>query len=147
MSGERTFVWGTAKTLEASGLAIANNAVVQADDAIYSVETDGASFPDADFVLVGTFGVAPTENAVIALYAQPLDIDGVKDTDAPEATRPTRFVGSFMLNNVTTEQVLLIEAFGLPRKAYYYLHNNGSGQQLNAGWTLKVTPRTDKLAV
>ena len=67
--------------------------------------------------------------------------------EVPEATRPTRFVGSFIINNVTGEQVLQLEAFGLPRKADYYIHNNGSGQSAAAGWTLKVTPRTDKLAV
>ncbi|WP_267875197.1 hypothetical protein [Massilia sp. Leaf139] len=42
--------------------------------------------------------------------------------------------------------MLLLEAFGLPRRADYYVYNSGTGQQLSAGWTLKVTPRTDKLA-
>ena len=147
MSNERITVWGaTIKTIESNGALIANGAVVQADDATYSVESDGAGYPDADFVLVGTFAVAPTENTTLALYARPIDVDGTKDTEVPEATRPTRFIGNFMVNNVTTEQVIVQEVFGLPRKAEYYVHNNGTGQLLNAGWTLKVTPRTDKLA-
>lgn len=146
MSNERIAVWGTQKTLESSGGAIASGSIVQADDATYSMETDGANFPDAEFALVGTFAVAPTENTVLALFARPLDIDGTKDTDVPEATRPTRWIGNFIVNNVITEQVLLLEAFGLPRKADYYVYNSGTGQQLGAGWTLKVTPRTDKVA-
>ncbi|WP_312548171.1 hypothetical protein [Massilia sp.] len=148
MSGERITVWGNApKVLESNGAAIANGAVVQADDASYSVEVDGGGFPDADFVLTGTFAVAPFESAVLALYARPLDIDGTKSTDVPEATRPSRFIGTFAVNNVISEQVLLLEAFGLPRKAEYYVFNSATGQQLSAGWTLKANPRTDKLAV
>ena len=147
MSGERITVWGAVvKVLESAGLAIANGAVVQASAATYSVEVDGGGYPDADFALIGTFGAAPTEGATLALYARPLDIDGTADTDVPESTRPTRFIGTFVVNNVTTEQVLLLEAVELPRKADYYVFNNATGQQLNAGWTLKVTPRTDKLA-
>ncbi len=136
----------TIKTLESAGSAIANLALVQAVGANYSVESDGAGFPDADFALVGTFGVAPTEGTVLALYARPLDVDGTRDTEAPEAARPTRFIGTFVVNNVTTEQAMMLEASGLPRLAEYHVHNNGTGQQLNAGWTLKVTPRTEKLA-
>jgi len=147
MSNECITVWGsTIKSLESNGAAIPNNTLAQADDATYAIEADGGGFPDADFALVGSFGVAPTENAVLALYARPLDIDGTKDTDVPEAARPTRYIGVFTVNNTTTEQVWLLEAYGLPRKADYYVHNNGTGQQLAAGWTLKVTPRTSKLA-
>lgn len=133
---------GTPKTLEANGAAIANNAIAQADDAIYDVVVDGAGYPDARFVLTGTFSVAPTENTTLGLYAQPLDIDGTADADAPETTRPTVFIGVFVLNNVTTAQSLVCMAEALPWKASYYVHNNGSGQQLGAGWTLKVTPCT-----
>lgn len=69
---------GTTKTLEASGAAIANNAMGQADDATYSISADGSSAPDADFVLAATFAVAPTANSTLDLYAQELDIDGTK---------------------------------------------------------------------
>ena len=91
MSGERIVVLGTPKTLEANGALIANNALVQADDASYDIVADGpsgAAFPDAEFVLTCTFGTAPTEGTSIALYARPLDIDGTSDAEPPEATRP-----------------------------------------------------------
>ncbi|MDN4057131.1 hypothetical protein QPK31_02725 [Massilia sp. YIM B02769] len=146
MSGERIAAWGTVKVLESSGAMIANAAVVQASAATYSVELDGQGYPDADFALVGTFGVAPVESAALLLYARPLDIDGTKDTEVPEASRPTLFVGSFVVNNATTEQAMLLTAYGLPRKADYYVYNSGTGQSLAAGWTLKITPRTEKLA-
>ena len=61
MSGETILKIGTPKTLEANGASIVNNALEQADDATYSVASDGAYYPDAKFVLAATFGTAPTE--------------------------------------------------------------------------------------
>lgn len=142
MSNETIRAYGTTKTLEANGALIANNALAQADDAVYDATTDGAGFPDAEFVLTCTFATAPTENTVLALYARPLDIDGTLDADVPETTRPTLFIGSFVVNNVTALQALTLTAFDVPRRAEYYVHNNGTGQSVSAGWTLRVTPRT-----
>jgi len=142
MSNEAIVKLGTQKTLEASGAAIANNTLAQADDASYSIATDGAYYPDACFVLTGTFSVAPTENATLALYARPLNIDGTTDADAPETTRPTQFIGTFVVNNVTTAQSLVCNAQDVPWEADYYIHNNGTGQTLSAGWKLLVTPCT-----
>jgi hypothetical protein len=149
VSGEIISVWGTPKVLEANGALIANNALVQADDATYDLVTDGASFPHAEFVLTGAFSVAPTEGMTLALYARPLDIDGTLDADVPEATRPTIFIGTFTVNNVATSQTMALNgviAYDLPKKAEYYLHNNGTGQALSAGWKLTVIPRTKKAA-
>ena len=142
MSGETILKLGTPKTLEANGSNIANNALAQADDANYSVSSDGAYYPDAKFVASFTFGTAPTEGTVLALYARPLDIDGTNDAEVPETTRPTVFIGTFAVNNVTTTQYAELIAQDVPWNASYYLHNNGTGQTLSAGWTLKVTPCT-----
>lgn len=131
---------GTIKTLEANGGSITSGSVVQADDATYDTVSDGEGVPDAEFVLGFTFGTAPTEGAVLALYARPLDIDGTADSEVPEATRPTRLIGSFVVNNVTSAQYAQLRARDLPKLASYYLHNNGTGQTVSSGWTLKVTP-------
>lgn len=142
MSNEAIVFLGTEKTLEASGASIANNALAQADDASYGIVADGDSYPDARFVLTGTFSVAPTENTTLALYARPLNIDGTADADAPEVTRPTRYIGVFVVNNVTSAQSLVLDAQNVPWEADYYIHNNGTGQTLGAGWKLLVTPCT-----
>ena len=142
MSGETIVKLGTTKTLEANGESIANNTLARADDASYDIVADGAYYPDADFVLTGTFGTAPTEGTVLAIYARPLDVDGTADTEIPETTRPTLFIGSFVVNNVTTAQTMTLRAYDLPKKADYYVHNSGTGQTISAGWVLKVTPRT-----
>lgn len=146
MSGENIVVFGTQKTLEASGASITNGSVVQADDATYTTSTDGSSYPDAEFALTCTFGTAPTEGAVLALYARELDFDGTLDAEVPEATRPSRFIGSFIVNNVTTSQSMALTAYDVPVKADYYIHNNSTGQTVSSGWTLKVKPRSNKAA-
>lgn len=147
MAGERIAVWGsTVKTLESNGAACANNALAQATTNSYSVESDGGGFPDVQFVLRATFGVAPVEGAVIALYAQQLNLDGTDGADQAETTRPGKFIGAFVVNNVATTQTLELIAEKVPRFASYWLHNVNTGQSISAGWTLKATPTTEKLA-
>lgn len=133
---------GTEKTLEANGASIANASIVQADDATYGIAADGGYAPDADFVIAVTFSVAPTINTTIDLYAQELDIDGANAAQAPTSTFKQHYIGSFVVNSVTTPQFLKLRAFDVPLLASYFLHNNGTGQTISAGWTLKVTPRT-----
>ncbi|HSD36093.1 MAG TPA: hypothetical protein VLC92_01210 [Rhodocyclaceae bacterium] len=142
MTNEARVFVGAQKTLESVGAAITNNSVAQADDANYSLSADGANYPDAEFVLTATFATAPTEGTALSLYARPLDVDGTGDTEIPEAARPTMFIGSFFVNNVTTAQLMVLRAYELPTLATYYIHNNGTGQTVSAGWILKVTPRT-----
>ena len=142
MSGETILKFGTPKTLEANGVSIANNTLAQADDADYGVVADGAYYPDAKFVVSVTFGTAPTEGTTVALYARPLNIRGTNDSEVPEITRPTTFIGTFLVNNVTTAQYIELLAQDIPWEASYYLHNNGTGQTISTGWTLVVTPFT-----
>lgn len=142
MAGEAIVKWGTQKTLEANGSSIGNGSVVQANDASYGVVADGAYYPDAEFVLSATFATGPTEGTVLALYARPLNIDGTADAEVPEAALPVWFVGSFVVNNVTSLQYMYLLAQDVPAEADYYIHNNNTGQTVSAGWTLKVKPRT-----
>lgn len=142
MAGEAIVKWGAQKTLEANGGSISVNAVVQANDATYSLSADAAYYPDAEFVLTAAFSVAPTEGGVLALYARPLDIDGTADAEVPEATLPVWYIGSFVVNNVTTTQTMILLATDLPALAEYYLHNVSTGQTVSAGWGLKARPRT-----
>lgn len=141
MAGEEIVKVGTQRTLEASGASCATGSLVQADDASYGVVADGSSYPDAEFALTVTYSVAPTEGTLISLYARVLNIDGTADTDAPEAARPGYVLGAFVVNNVTSAQNLVCYAQKVPREFDCYIHNNGTGQTISAGWVLKVTPR------
>lgn len=142
MAGEPRVKLGTQKTLEANGASIASGAVVQANDANYVISTDGGNYPDAEFVLTAAFSVAPTEGSGLSLLARPLNVDGTSDTEVPEVGRPTYYVDTFVVNNVTTSQTMWVFARDVPRDAEYYLYNNGTGQTVSAGWVLKVTPRS-----
>jgi len=148
MAGETIIVVGTPKTLEANGASTANNAITAADDASYGIVADGASFPDAKFVLAFAYTTPPTENAEITLVARPLNIDSTNDTDVPEATFIPYWIGSFLVNNVgsSTVQYSELVAYDVPWEASYYILNNATGQTINAGWTLKVTPFSRKAA-
>jgi len=145
MAGERIIVRGAQTTLEASGASVANNAVVAATTS-YNSGTTGGGYPDAEFVLTAIFSTAPTESTVVSLLARPLDLDGTSDAQVPEAARPTRVIGSFVVDNVTTAQTMVLLARELPEIAEYYLYNNGTGQTIAAGWSLKVKPRSEKAA-
>lgn len=145
MAGEAVIVLGTPATLEANGGSITSGSVVQANDATYAIASN-AYFPDAKFVASFTFATAPTEGTVLALYARPINIDSTNDAEVPEATRPTVYIGSFVVNNVTTAQYAELLAEDVPWEAEYYIHNNGTGQTVSAGWTLKATPCTVKAA-
>lgn len=142
-TGDPIVAVGTAKTLEASGASITAAAVVQANDASYSLSADAANWPDAEFVLTCAFGTPPTEGRSINLLARLLDIDGTNDASVPEATRPGHYVGSFIVDNTASTQYLHLQgivAYDLPLLADYYLHN-GTDQTLSAGWKLVVRPR------
>ena len=146
MSGEMIVVTGTTKMLVSSGASLANNTMSAASAATYDRDTDGASYPDADIVLAVAFGTAPTANTTLDLYARELDIDGTGDAVAPTTTYKSRYIGSFPVINQTAMQYIKIRAFDVPKLAEYHVHNNGTGQTMSAGWTLKVTPRSYKPA-
>ncbi|MEY5100521.1 MAG: hypothetical protein RJA36_3240 [Pseudomonadota bacterium] len=132
---------GTTKTLEANGSSITNNSVVQADDANYDTVSDGEGAPDAEFTASFTFGTGPTENTVLAVYARALDVISTGDAEVPELARPGRYIGAFVVNNVTTLQYgTPFIGRNLPKLASYYLANVGTGQTVSAGWTLYATP-------
>lgn len=144
MANEVVLVEGSQKTLEANGASTANDVVSEANDATYSVSSDGGGFPHALFVLRLQFAtITSVQNKTVNLYARPLDIDGTSDSDAPEsgANFKGRFIGAFVINaqSANTNEFVEIQAFDLPRVASYWIDNQ-TGQTISAGWTLKVTP-------
>jgi hypothetical protein len=141
MAGEAVAKYGTQKTLEANGASCANGAYVKADDASVS-ETDTLDYRDAEFALTLTFAVAPAAGQAIILFVQPLDVDGTADTPDPSANYQKHYAATFTPNAVATSQTLWAPANApLPRR-YFAWFGNRAGQSINAGWVLKMTPRT-----
>jgi len=140
MANELKLVYGTQKTLEANGASSASASFTQADDANVA-SADTGDYPDADFALTLTFGTAPAANKTVGLYVQPLNVDGTADEPTPDANYKRHFVGAFVPDAVNTSQTLWLRAYDLPKEYACWLENS-AGQTINAGWVLKVTPRS-----
>jgi hypothetical protein len=113
--------------------ALANNAGV-----VTAVVENSTSLDQyADFELVVTYGTAPTADTTVDLYIV-RTIDGTNYEDAT-ATRPTpEFVGSFVLDNVTTAQRKIVRGVMLPPISFKLLIVNKAGQAMAAtGNTLR----------
>jgi len=140
MANEIKKVYGTEKTFSTTIAAISNNAISAAIGTCSS--TDTLDYPDADFVLVVTFGTAPTEGSTIDLLVRPMDVQGTNDTVAPQATYQPHRIGTFVVDNVTAAQYLFCSGFDLPKTGELYLYNNATGQSTSANASLYMTPRT-----
>ena len=140
MANEIKKVYGTEKTFSTTIAAISNNAISAAIGTYSS--TDTLDYPDADFVLVVTFGTAPTEGSTIDLLVRPMDVQGTNDTVAPQATYQPHRIGTFVVDNVTAAQYLFCSGFDLPKTGELYLYNNATGQSTSANASLYMTPRT-----
>lgn len=144
MSNEAIIVQGSVQTLEANGGSIASAAIAYADDANLNLASGvtGGHYPNCKFVMSVTFSVAPTENTVLALYAEYQDIDGTTDQSAVEASAwNPHFLCAFPLNNVTSAQNIVAYAYDIPHPLIKVaVKNEATGQTAGAGWTLKATP-------
>jgi hypothetical protein len=143
VAGEAQRVYGTQITLEANGASIGNNAIAQANDANVDLsdDTPADSF-DGEFALTVNYPVAPTAGSSISLILRPLNIDGTADAPVPTATYLNEMFGTFLPNAATGAQTLRCFATHLPREFEAYLFNNGTGQTIPAGWTLRFRPVT-----
>lgn len=152
MAGETIVVWNHAvnspKILEpgVSSASVANAAMSAQASAGWSVETDGAGMPDADFGLVCSFGVAPTAGLAVSLFARPAMVDGVNAAPAPSAARQDKFLGNFIVDATTAVQYLpLLNVKNLPRNCTFYLLNQ-AGQTMAVAWKLYAWARSVKAA-
>lgn len=110
----------------------------------YSIESSNYDnttddFAYADFVLYISPAIAMSGGS-IDLYRRDLNIDGTNDTPLPSSTYPHTYIGSFNHNNTTGAQYHIIRGVELVPESSYVIHNNNTGQQIPAGWGLKLSP-------
>lgn len=143
MANESKYYKASEQTLEANGASIASAAFAQANDASLDMAT--SNYPLCDFVLTVAYTTAPVAGEVINLYARPMNISGTNDSQVPSANYLGVYMGSFLLENLgssTTQYILLADVpvpFGT---CDLYLENKVVTQSVNAGWTLKGTPKS-----
>src|SRR5262252_1838582 len=94
----------------------------------------------ADFELRVTFGTGPTAGTTVDLYLIPLSSDGTNYVDGSATVQQvTLLVGSWVVRNVNTAQVLLLRNVPLPNDKFLVSVVNNTNQAFPAsGSTVKV---------
>lgn len=140
MANEAVYKYGTQATLESSGGSTAAAAFTAATTGL--TDTDHDDYTLLDLVLGVTFGTAPTAGEVVNLYARLLNIDGTNDAQAPSANYLATYLGSCLVDAVTSAQYVALNNVPLPGREFSVYIENRTSQTLSAGWTLKATPKT-----
>lgn len=133
--------YGTRDTLTTTGSSTTDGSVTQANSTVWTNDDDA---PMASFDAVLTFGTGPTANSSVDLFARLMNINSTNDEDAPQTDFQQHYLGSFVLDNVTSAQYRAIGPIVLPNMMtsqdyQFYIQNNG-GQTLSANWSLFITP-------
>lgn len=133
--------FGTQDTITGSGGTVADGAF----GAAATTWTNDDDAPRASIVLDCSFTTAPDANSGVNLYLRLLNIESTNDQDVPDANFQHVYVGTFPLNDVTSQQWCPIE-ITLPNNATsqqynFYIENNG-GQTMDSDWDLHITPKT-----
>lgn len=104
-------------------------------------------YPRADLVLTVTPSTTTTSASMnIYCYRRDLNVGSSSGDDAAPATNnKQKFVGSFQLPQTTSgtyTMTLLDVPLPSPGDCEFYVES-GISNGINAGWTLKVTPKSD----
>lgn len=135
--------FGTQATITGTTATVADGGFSITGDIVQFTNTDDA--PQASIVAMFDWSVAPDANSSVNLYVRLMNIDSTNDQDVPDANYQNVYVGSFPINDVTTNQYIPI-GISLPNttssQVYEFYIENQTGQAIQANWTLKVTPST-----
>jgi len=127
-----------ATTLEATGSALANDTIVQANDAQITNRTDLDEY--CQFELAGTFGTAPDDTVPTVDLYYTAEIDGTNATDAPltgGTDQGQAFLCSIHVRKISSAQRLFSPLIKIPPHDLDIYVDNQTGQSLNSTWTLK----------
>ena len=133
--------FGTQDNITGSGGTVADAAF----GAAATTWTNDDDAPMASITLSCSYTTAPDANSSVNLYLRLLNIQSTNDQDVPDANFGHVYVGSFPLNDVTSQQYCAID-IRLPnaqtsQQYNFYIENNG-GQTMDSDWNLYITPKT-----
>ena len=136
--------FGTQDDLASSSALVASAGFSIATDLATWVNDDDA--PQASIILEVTMNVAAADNSVCNMYFRALNVEGANDDSIPEAEYRHNWVASFpVLNGITTiqrsTQRVSLPNFETSSEWEVYIENQ-TGQTIDAGWTVFVTPIT-----
>lgn len=139
-------IWATLSqaTLQSSGASAAAAAIVSGGTLATSTHSN---YTGVDLVLTGTMAgsIASTSN-FFSVYARALNIDGTADAPVPGASFKAKYVGpiQFAGSAASGAQTGILEDVQTSWADVEFYIENSCNATLNAGWTLKATPKTNK---
>lgn len=134
----------TTVSIASSGASAASNAIVSAGTLATSSHS---GYTGCDLVFTGTMAasVASASN-YFSVYARPLDIDGTADAASPGSSFTGGFVGTLQIagSGASGAQTAILQDVPNSWFSTEFFIENKTNASLNAGWTLKATPKTLK---
>jgi len=133
-------------TLEASGAALSDNTIVEANDSAY----DGGTNLDqwGWLELVGTWGTAPDDVAPsVDVYITQAP-DGTNYSSAPVTGGVDcgdQLLAIIPIRKVTSAQRKVTDMFRLPSHLTKFYIDNQTGQSLGSTWALKLFRNNDEI--
>ena len=125
--------FGTQTPVTGTTASVADGAYSVTGSIISFTNTDDA--PQAVMVAMIDWSVARDANSSVNLYGRLMDIDSTNDQDVPDANFQHVYVGSFPINDVTTNQYIAID-ISLPntvsQQVYEFYIENQTGQTIQA---------------
>jgi len=136
--------FGTQDDLDSTSALVAAGAFSIATDLVTWTNDDDA--PEAAVTLELTMNVAADDNSGCNLYFRALNVESTNDDSIPEAEYRHTWVGFIpVLNGIATIQRSTTR-ISLPNyktsSVWEVYIQNLTGQQIDAGWTIFITPIT-----
>lgn len=135
---------GSMSTLLNTGATLANNALAISSAYNNTTGQTGDGYTRGLFTFSGTFGTAPSANTGLSCWLiKSNDAAGGTYEDGDASTTPAR-PADFVLpvRAVNTAQVIAILAELVPGLLKLLAKNDATGQTINSGWTITLTPIT-----
>lgn len=136
--------YGTQDDLGSSSAEVTDGSFSIASDVAQWTNDDDA--PSASITLLADWDTTgPDANSVVNLYAKLHNTEGTNDGEVPDANHRHVYIGTFPMNDVLTNQYITIKV-ALPNyktsSLYEFFVENITGETLQAGWILYITPIT-----
>jgi len=146
MANEALLIKGTKLTLMASGALVSNGGFAECtSDDRQPGENAGYPLGIFEFTPVGTFAAAPTAGAVINVYEQKINSDGVDSPDVSSGYK-NDFIGSFPVPAVDAATPLnpIVAPIHVDGGKYWigWVDGGAGVTDISATWKLTMTPAT-----
>ena len=136
--------FGTKDDLDSTSALVASAGFSIVTDLVTWTNDDDA--PQAAITLEVTMNVAAADNSGVNMYFRALNVDGTEDDEVPEAEYRHTWIAFFPVLNGITSLQQTTKRVSLPNyktsSIWEVYIENQTGQQIDAGWTVFITPIT-----